>query len=71
MVPIVEMFNHECTDVYYDFDYLEDNANKPSVFNFKFRLLKDSGSLFKDNLKKSKMSLLLKTATIHKLLFLY
>lgn len=25
MVPIVEMFNHECSDVYYDFDYLEDN----------------------------------------------
>ena len=21
MVPIVEMLNHECTDVFYDFDY--------------------------------------------------
>ena len=25
MVPIVELFNHECIDVYYDFDYHEGN----------------------------------------------
>jgi len=31
MVPIVEMFNHECSDIYYDFDYLPDNPNKPAV----------------------------------------
>jgi hypothetical protein len=41
MVPIVEMFNHECSDVYYDFDYLEDNKNKPSVNNNNFSLSKD------------------------------
>jgi hypothetical protein len=41
MVPIVEMFNHECSDVYYDFDYLEDNINKPSVNNNNFSLSKD------------------------------
>jgi hypothetical protein len=41
MVPIVEMFNHECSDVYYDFDYLEDNINKPSVSFFNYSLLKD------------------------------
>jgi len=33
MVPIVEMFNHECSDLYYDFDYLDSNKNKPSNFN--------------------------------------
>jgi hypothetical protein len=41
MVPIVEMFNHECSDVYYDFDYLEDNINKPAVYIFNKSLLKD------------------------------
>lgn len=33
MVPIVEMFNHECSDLYYDFDYMDSNKNKPSNFN--------------------------------------
>jgi hypothetical protein len=32
MVPIVEQLNHECTDVYYDFDYKNDNPKKPNVF---------------------------------------
>ena len=35
MVPIVEMLNHECTDVYYDFDYNSNNKDIPKVF-FKF-----------------------------------
>ena len=28
MVPFAEMFNHECTDVYYDFKYNPDNPGK-------------------------------------------
>ena len=32
MVPIVEMFNHECMDVFYDFDYKEDNKKIPDDF---------------------------------------
>lgn len=32
MVPIVEMFNHECMDVFYDFDYKEDNQKIPDDF---------------------------------------
>lgn len=34
MVPMAELFNHECTDVYYDFRYEEDNPNKPNDQNF-------------------------------------
>ena len=33
MVPIVELLNHECTDVYYDFFFKEENTKKPSVLN--------------------------------------
>jgi len=32
MVPIVEMFNHECMDVFYDFDYFENNEKTPADF---------------------------------------
>ena len=32
MVPIVEMFNHECTNVRYKCDYKEDNTNIPNDF---------------------------------------
>lgn len=28
MVPFAEFMNHECSDVYYDFKYKEDNPNK-------------------------------------------
>lgn len=28
MVPFCELFNHECTDVFYDFEYNADNPNK-------------------------------------------
>ena len=31
MVPIVELLNHECTDVFYDFFYKEENTLKPAV----------------------------------------
>ena len=30
MVPLIEMFNHECSDVYYDFDYNEYSKEKPA-----------------------------------------
>jgi hypothetical protein len=35
MVPFCELFNHECTDVYYDYTYKPDNPNKKeeSVFS--------------------------------------
>ena len=32
MVPLVEMFNHECADVFYDFDYEDDNQNTPKSY---------------------------------------
>lgn len=28
MVPFCELFNHECTDVFYDFEYNGDNPSK-------------------------------------------
>ena len=28
MVPFCELFNHECTDVFYDFEYNPNNPNK-------------------------------------------
>lgn len=28
MVPFCELFNHECIDVYYDFEYNNDNPSK-------------------------------------------
>lgn len=28
MVPFCELFNHECTDVFYDFEYNPDNPYK-------------------------------------------
>lgn len=28
MVPFCELFNHECTDVFYDFEYNADNPHK-------------------------------------------
>ena len=34
MVPMAELFNHECTDVYYDFRHNEDNPHKPADENF-------------------------------------
>jgi|688.fasta_scaffold1719125_1 hypothetical protein len=31
MVPIVELFNHENVDVFFDFDYKIDNPFRPKV----------------------------------------
>lgn len=34
MVPMAELLNHECTDVFYDFRYNEDNPHKPADQHF-------------------------------------
>lgn len=34
MVPMAELFNHECTDVYYDFRYNEGNPARPKDHKF-------------------------------------
>ena len=34
MVPFAEMFNHECTDVYYDFKYKISNPYKKEEAEF-------------------------------------
>ena len=33
MVPIVEMLNHECTNVHYTVNYEDQNIHKPEDFN--------------------------------------
>jgi len=66
MVPIVEMFNHECSDVYYDFDYLENNISRPAVDNIIFRVLKGLESLKKEILKRFMMIQLQKRVITHK-----
>lgn len=33
MVPFCELFNHECVDVYYDFQYKADNPHKTDEFD--------------------------------------
>lgn len=35
MVPFAELLNHECTDVFYDFKYNEDNEFKDEEAEFK------------------------------------
>lgn len=32
MVPFCEFLNHECIDVYYDFEYKDDNIHKPKDY---------------------------------------
>ena len=32
MAPFAEYFNHDCSDVFYDFYYNADNPNKPSDY---------------------------------------
>lgn len=34
MVPFAELLNHECSDVYYDFQYNEDNKFKKEEAEF-------------------------------------
>ncbi len=33
MIPIAELFNHECTDVYYDMEYYAENPNMPKDYS--------------------------------------
>ena len=33
MIPYIDFLNHECVDVYYDYNYRPDNPNKPEDFN--------------------------------------
>lgn len=33
MIPIAEMFNHDCTDVYYDLEYYANNPNIPKDYS--------------------------------------
>ncbi len=32
MIPFAELFNHDCTDVYYDLEYYENNPHKPADY---------------------------------------
>ena len=32
MIPVAELFNHECIDVYYDLEYYADNPNMPKDY---------------------------------------